>query len=29
MWGMPVCLIRGSSTQLHSPQHMDSAADNR
>jgi len=28
MWGMPVCLVRGSSTQLHPPEHMDSAADN-
>jgi SP family myo-inositol transporter-like MFS transporter 13 len=29
MWGMPVCLIRSSSPQLHSTRHADSAADQR
>ena len=29
MWGMPVCLVRGSSPQLHSTRHADSAADQR
>jgi hypothetical protein len=29
IWGIPVCLVRGSSTQLRSTRHVDSAADQR